>query len=537
MKAFAPGVRVVWCALFALLLLPCTAALAQQEIERRILPLKLGGSEVIEIQKPSLFMKVLTSDEEIVAARPLTERRIYVRGQKLGYCTITVWDEQQKETRAVIDVTVTLDLTGLKEQLRRLFPAEEIEVHGSETGVVLAGTVSGPEVMEKVLRLAQTFLPRQAEDKGATQGTGRSGPGLTNLLQIAGGQQVMLEVRFAEVSRDKGRDWQAALGLVNQGKDLLIGAGAGRLTGKFITGYNTDGTPIYDVRTLDAGGGGIPDVGIDPGSLLLNFAGNAANIFMSIDNLTMALQFLESEGLARTLAEPRLVTLSGQEASFLAGGEFPYPVPDNEGNPSIEFKEFGVGLRFTPVVMADGRISLRVAPSVSEISGTTPIPTGITGTIYPVPNLTTRKLETTVHLRDGQTLALAGLLQDSLRETSSKVPGLGDLPVIGPLFRSSGYQQQKTDLLIAVTPRLVKPVAPEDLRFPGASLIPPDRLEFYLEGRFEGSRTDDDSADGAPAGTSASPAPAAGKNETGGLEGDFGFQTTALTTGRMTGHD
>lgn len=522
MNKFSFGTLVWRSGLVFLLVLFCSTAWAEQEVERKILPLKLGGSEVIEIQKPSFNMKVLTSDEEIVHARALTERRIYVRGQKLGYCTITVWDEQQKETRAIIDVTVTLDLTGLKQQLRQIFPRENIDVYGSETGVVLAGTVSGPEVMEKVLRLAQTFLPKQAEDKGAVQGTGRSGQGLTNLLQIGGGQQVMLEVKFAEITRDKSKDWQAALGLINQGKDLRIGAGTNELAGRFVTGFNNDGTPKYEILPVSASGGGIPDVGVSAGSLLLNFAGNAANIFINIDNLTTALKFLESEGLARTLAEPRLVTLSGQEASFLAGGEFPYPVPDDDGNPGIEFKEFGVGLRFTPVVMSDGRISLRVAPSVSEITGTTPIPTGITGgNIFPVPNLSTRKLETTVHLKDGQTLALAGLLQDNLRETVSKIPGLGDLPIIGPLFRSSGYLQQKTDLLIAVTPHIVNPVPEKELHFPGEFMKEPGQFEYYLEGRLEGKRNEGDQSalhyHGVP--------PAKKETtRTGGLEGSMGFQ-------------
>lgn len=518
MKRFAFGIltRQLW--LVALLVLLCGTAWAQEEVERKVLPLKLGGSEIIEIQKPSYNMKVLTSDEEIVHARALTERRIYVRGQKLGYCTITIWDEQQKEMRAIIDVTVTLDLTGLKEQLRQIFPRENIEVYGSETGVVLAGTVSGPEVMEKVLRLAQTFLPKQAEDKGAVQGTGRSGQGLTNLLQIAGGQQVMLEVKFAEVTRNKSKDWQAALGLINQGRDLQIGAGINELAGRFVTGFNSDGSPRYEILPVSASGGSVPDVGVSPGSMLLNFAGNAANIFINIDNFTAALQFLESEGLARTLAEPRLVTLSGQEASFLAGGEFPYPIPDNEGNPGIEFKEFGVGLRFTPVVMSDGRISLRVAPSVSEITGTTPIPAGFAGTIFPIPNLSTRKLETTVHLKDGQTLALAGLLQDNLRETVSKIPGLGDLPIIGPLFRSSGYLQQKTDLLIAVTPHIVKPVPENSLHFPGEFMKEPGQLEFYLEGRLEGRRSADDPSALHEHGTPPAQAQA------GGLEGSVGFQ-------------
>ncbi|HXV21367.1 MAG TPA: type II and III secretion system protein family protein [Desulfuromonadales bacterium] len=526
MKRFAFGALAGKIGLAAMLVLLCGVAWAQQETERKILPLKLGGSEIIEIQKPSYNMKVLTSDEEIVHARALTERKVYVRGQKLGYCTITVWDEDKKDVRAVIDVTVSLDLTGLKEQIRQLFPNQQIEVYGSETGVVLAGTVSGPEVMEKVLRLAQTFLPREAEGKSSTAGgTGRSGHGITNLLQVAGNQQVMLEVKFAEEARDKSKDWQAAIGLGKLGNDFTGAASAG---GRVVSPLKiTEKGPFPAVIPGGTVGqvieGTIDGLIQQPSSLLLNFAGNAANLFVNVDNLTTAMTLLENEGLARVLAEPRLVTQSGQEASFLAGGEFPYPVPDEDGTPGIEFKEFGVALRFTPVIMADGKISLRVAPSVSEISDVSLIPTGVLGSTFPVPNLNTRKLETTVQLYDGQTLALAGLLKDNLREEVSKIPGLGDLPILGPLFRSSGYLQEKTDLLIAVTPHLVNPVAEGELRFPGEFMQLPSQYEFYIEGRLEGRRSADNpsalSRHGFP-----QPPDAAGKS--GGLEGKLGFQAS-----------
>ncbi len=258
----------------------------------------------------------------------------------------------------------------------------------------------------------------------------------------------------------------------------------------------------------------------------MNFAGNAANIFLHIDNFQTALRFLESNGLARTLAEPRLVTMSGQEASFLAGGEFPIPVPQDLGQITIEFKQFGVALRFTPVVLSDGKISLRVAPSVSEIASTSVIPAGIQGTNFIVPNLSTRKLETTVEMYDGQTLALGGLLQDNLRETIEKVPGLGDIPILGALFRSSGYRQMKTDLLIAITPHLVKPVQEGSIRFPGEALQPPNAYEFYLEGRLEGKRPFDDKS---AFGRHAYLTEGAAALREGGLDGDFGYQPVKLS--------
>lgn len=494
------------------LILLGTPVIAAAEIEHRTLEVNIGGSELVEIREPSQRMKILISNADIIGARPLRPNlvSIYNLGKKIGFSRVTVWDEAQRQVRAIIDVNVTLDLTPLKKKLFEIFPNEKIEVHSSETGVVLSGTVSGPEIAEQVLRLTQTFMPEKADAKTSGDGTGKSGPGITNLMKVGGIQQVMLEVKFAEVTRSSGRNWQAALGLVNQGQDLNIIGGVG--------GFNLGGAD------------GITPEGFNAGSLLLNFAGlsgtTPANIFFRLDNFTSALRFLEDEGLARILAEPRLVTLSGQEASFLAGGEFPIPVPNEDGI-TIEFREFGVALRFTPVVMSDGRISLRVAPSVSDIVSTSSFPAAFAGQggQILVPNLSTRKLETTVQMHDGQTLALAGLLQDNLRQTVSKVPGLGNLPIIGSLFRSTAYQQEKTDLLIAVTPHLVKPVREGSLRFPGEFMQTPNRWEYYMEGRLEGRRS--------PENVSAFQqhsfaAPAPGTGPMGGLEGEFGHEPVTV---------
>lgn len=470
------------------------------EIERLTLDVNIGGSELVEISEPSRKMKILISNEEIIGARPLKANliNVYNLGKKVGYSRVTVWDDYQRQVRAIIDVNVSLDVTPLKQKLFELYPNQDIRVHSSESGIVLSGTVSGPEVMEQVLRLARTFLPPKAEGERSSDDTGESGQGITNLMRVGGIQQVMLEVKFAEVTRTTGRDMQAALGF-DAGDDITGAIGVNALTG-------------------DAGlsGNSFPDLVTESGSLLVNFAGNPANIFFNIDNITAALNFLEDEGLARLLAEPKLVTQSGQEASFLAGGEFPIPVPDEDGI-TIEYREFGVALRFTPVVMSDGKISLRVAPSVSDIASASSIPSGIVGSSYVVPNLTTRKLETTVQLYDGQTLALAGLLQDTLRESVSKVPGLGDLPIIGALFRSSAYQEEKTDLLIAVTPHLVTANKEGSIKYPGDEMQAPNRYEFYLEGRLEGRRSHDKMS-----GHSFNQHTQA--IEEGGMEGSFGYE-------------
>ena len=504
----------------ALLALLCGLAPAA-ETDRQTLELKLGGSELIKTPEP--FRRVSIADPTIADVVVLSPREIYVFGKKVGYTSMILWDEEKGKT--LLDVVVSLDLTALKHKLNQLYPDQKIEVYASETGVVLSGTVTGPEVVEQVIRLTQTFLPKTAEGTSGQSGTGKSGTGITNLLNVGGIQQVMLEVKFAEVTRSSIKDWQAALGLGGLGNDFTGAAGVSQVIQQPLDIISTPAVfPGGALGIIESGqfanGGALAQ---SAGSLLLNFAGNPANIFVNIDNLTTALLFLETEGLARTLAEPRLVTQSGQEASFLAGGEFPIPVIQSSSGTNngitIEYKEFGVGLRFTPVVLSDGKISLRVAPSVSDIVSTSAIPTGIVGANFVVPSLSTRKLDTTVQLYDGQTLALAGLLQDNLRESVRKVPGLGDLPIIGALFRSSSFQQNKTDLLISVTPHIVKPEKEGAIHYPGEFIQPPNRFEFYLEGRLEGKRSPGDVSS---LSQHSFALPMVPMESQGGLEGQFG---------------
>ncbi len=486
-------------ALLALLIF--ATPLIAAEIEYLTLDVNIGGSELVEIREPSRKMKILISNQEIVGARPLKADliNVYNLGKKVGYSRITVWDEYKREVRAIIDVNVNLDVTPLKQKLHQLYPNQDIKVHSSESGIVLSGTVSGPEVMEQALRLARTFLPPKAEGDRSEEDTGKSGDGITNLMSVGGIQQVLLEVKFAEVTRTSGRDLRAALGWDGALGDNIGVGGIGGLN-TTDSGTLTDGTV---------------------GSLLLNFADfadNPANIFIDIGDFSTALRFLEEEGLARLLAEPRLVTQSGQEASFLAGGEFSIPVRGENGTISLDFKEFGVALRFTPVVLSNGKISLRVAPSVSDLTSVEVVPFGdVDITTY---NLTTRKLESTVQLYDGQTLALAGLLQETLNENVSKIPILGDLPIIGALFRSTSYQENKTDLMISVTPHLVSAQKEGTIKYPGENMQIPNRYEFYLEGRLEGRRSPTDM----DAMSVHSFNQQVTESEQGGLEGSFGHE-------------
>jgi pilus assembly protein CpaC len=462
----------------------------------------------------------------------ITKDEIVLVGRTMGQSKILLRDDMDNTT--TLYVFVSPDVSLLKRRINQLFPNQDIKIYSNANGVILGGTVTGPEIVEQVLRVAgqilaaptggrpnpikvgdnvksaaskdelatviaqKQIISATAGEGGGGASTGTSSPQIINLMKIDGPQQVMLEVKFAEVNRRSGRDLQAAFSL---------------------GGLSDDFGGAVGVNPLGAGsgvGGAAPILPALLGDLFVNFSGlnRTANILLNIDKFSLALQFLESESLARLLAEPRLVTQSGQEASFLAGGEFPYQtVSDNDVG--INFKEFGVGLKFTPIVGSDGMVTLRVSPSVSEITELVETSTG------PQPVLSTRKLNTTVRLRDGQTLVLAGLLQDDLREIVSKVPMLGDIPILGTLFRSSSYQQRKTDLLIAVTPHIVKPVREDEISFPGEFLKPPNRQEFYLEGRLEGRRTADD-----PSILSQHRFVSETAIDGGGMEGSFGHTQT-----------
>lgn len=449
--------------------------------ERKTFELRKGGSELVKTEYA--FKRISVADPTIADVLVLSPKEFYVYGKQVGFTSMILWDEQQ--SRTLLDVLVSVDPTALKKKIHELFPKEDISVTSSETGVVLSGTVSGPEVVEQVLRLTERFLTKQAEAKKGSAGTGQSGAGITNLLKISGPQQVLLEVKFAEVNRNSARELQAGFTLAGLGNDFKAGVGSSILSaGDAISGST--------------------------GNLSLNRP-LLPNVFVSIDNFALYLRFLEEERLGRVLAEPKLLTMSGQEASFLAGGEFPFQTVDQDGQSDTEFKEFGVGLRFTPIVGSDGMITLRVFPSVSDIADFIDTSTG------PQPFFNTRKIETTVQLRDGQTLALAGLLQDSLTEVVNKVPLLGNIPILGTLFRSTDFQSRKTDLLVAVTPHLVKPVKEGELSFPGEFIKPPNRFEFYLEGMLEGRRSPDNPSALSEHAFVALPAASGG-----GLEGQFG---------------
>jgi pilus assembly protein CpaC len=328
-------------------------------------------------------------------------------------------------------------VVGLQRQLVELMPKEKIGTRISNDAVVLTGVVSGAPVVSRAAQVAETYAPGK----------------VVNMLSVGAAQQVMLEVRFSEMKRAAAKQ----LG--------------------FNHSFTTDNG---DFQGSIGNGSPLETFGIISGSV--EFAG--------ID-LFSALDALERKGIITTLAEPTLIALSGDTASFLAGGEFPIPVAQDAGSGTggssnrstitVEFKPFGVSLAFTPTVLEDGVINLIVAPEVSSIDPAASITiNGLT-----IPGLQTRRAKTTLELRDGQSFALAGLMRKDFQDTVRQFPILGSIPIIGTLFRSTGFQKEETELVIIVTPRLVRPVHPDDIKLPTDRVRPPDEPDLFLNGRTD----------------------------------------------------
>lgn len=432
------------------------------------------------------FSTIVAGSPEIVDVKSLSDHVIYIQGKQTGTTNVILFDSSMNQI-GVLDVEVAIDTGNLQQNIRASTGSSGIRVSSSEGQVVLSGMAIDAVAAERAVAIAT--------------GTVAKGGTVVNAMSIASPQQVMLEVRFLEVSRDAGRDLGVNLYAANANGTNVGNTGLGNL--------NTAAgrTPIGGINTangpLGAGGGavGSPPTGSLPllgtvGTLVGTAGGIAPTPFGSLltsivrtsggGSVDLLISALETKGLARRLAEPNLTTLSGDAARFLAGGEFPVPIPNTTSNGfptvTIDYKKFGVELAFVPTVLSRGVINLRVEPSVSELDFSNAVT--IQGTT--VPALTRRDARTTVELRDGQSFAIAGLLQTRNRQDVSQLPWIGSVPVIGTLFSSKSYQQQETDLVIIVTPRLVAPAAPgQQLASPLDSRLPANDVDFFLNGQME----------------------------------------------------
>ena len=412
------------------------------------LDVPLNKSQVVTVDRP--ISKAMIGNPEIADVLPMTNQSLYVLGKKMGTTSLTVYDNNNRVI-SVLDVAVGPDVVTLRRQMSELLPGENIGARISNDAVVLTGIVSSGPMVDRAMQLAKTY----AGDK------------VVNMMSVGASQQVMLEVRFSEVTRQGG-------------KQIGVSAFLGSDGGSF-------GGAIGNSAQL------VPDPDTGEGILKLESITNSFGIFRKFGrlagmNVEGVLDALERKGLVKTLAEPTLIALSGETASFLAGGEFPIPVAQSNsgsgggGNGiTIEFKPFGVGLSFTPTVLADGVINLVVEPEVSSIDPSASI--NVNG--LSVPGLQTRRASTTLELRDGESFALAGLIRKDFQTTVRQVPLLGSIPILGTLFRSSGFQKGETELVIIVTPRLVKPMRADQVQLPTDRVGDPSEGELFLMGRTD----------------------------------------------------
>ncbi|SET67703.1 type II and III secretion system protein family protein [Oceanicella actignis] len=433
----------------------------------RDLAVDVNRAVVLEAAEP--FAEVSVANPGIADVAALSNRTIYVLGKQPGRTTLTLLGAGGRLI-ANLTIRVSPDLAELKTRLREILPGEPIEVRAANNGIVLSGTVSGVAKLARAMELAERYAP------------GR----VSNMMNVGGTQQVMLKVRFAEVQRSASKEL---------GFNWALGFTAGNFglntnTGDYIGGVNVPGRPVPG----GSGGAGLSTSytpsGSPDGLVRLGFAagGFVANL---------AIDAMESKGLARTLAEPNLVALSGDNATFLAGGNYPIPVRSDDGI-SVEYRPFGVSLSFTPTVVDDDLINLELEAESSAIDNSIVVQSA--GFTYN--GFSTRRSKTTIELRDGESFAIAGLLQDDFIDNANQIPWLGDVPVLGTLFRSSDYQRRQTELVIIVTAHLVTPTAGEALSLPTDRIAIPDESELFLFGKLEG-----------PAGAVAA----------GGFEGAYGY--------------
>jgi pilus assembly protein CpaC len=403
----------------------------------------IGKSQ--DIHTGSGFVDVMVGDPEIADVNPLTDHTLSILGKKIGTTRVTVYAEGKKLV-GIYDIEVSYDVTRLLNELRRRFPGSTLRASSVNGRIMLGGEVADAVTLDQALTIARQF-----------------GPDIINAVSVMSPQQVMLEVRFIEISRTAGRE----LGVQwnRFGGNSIANVGSGQSASSLPT--------ITDTAA-----------GVISGASPFGFA--IGRIVASGVTTDVMINALEQKGIARSLAEPNLVALSGDTASFLAGGEYPIPVAGSLGQVTVTYKKYGVGLAFTPTVLSRGLINMKIEPEVSQIDTTHSVSAanGIA-----VPALIVRRASTTVELRDGQSFVIGGLLQNNSQNQIDQLPWVGSVPVLGALFSSKSYQRNETDLAIIVTPRLVRPTRPGDaVKSPAEDTMPPNDPDFFLMGKSEMTR-------------------------------------------------
>jgi len=407
---------------------------------QRAIQVPVNRAVILESDTP--LIEVSIANPQIADFSPLNETTLYLLGRVPGRTSLTLLGPDGSLISNV-EVQVTADVGELKERLREVLPGEPIEVRSANDGIVLSGTVSSAQAIDRAIDLAQRYAPER----------------VSNLMDVGGTQQVMMKVRFAEMSRSVTKALNASV------------AGLGLDTDALAPSVGGSGTYLFGDNLGAVFGGGSVQLGPE--------AQGALQLGISAGDLEFAvlLEALETKGLIRTLAEPNLTALSGQAAEFLAGGEYPVPVRDDDGGISVEFKPFGILLNMTPRVVGES-INLRLTSEVSGIDNTV----SVTNEAFSINGFRTRRATTTVELGDGESFAIAGLLEDDFEDSVAQVPWLGDIPILGTLFRSTDYRRDQSELVIIISAHLVTPTRGEALALPTDRVRPPSEVGLFLRG-------------------------------------------------------
>jgi pilus assembly protein CpaC len=408
----------------------------------------LVGRSIV-ISSPTRIKRVSLADPNIAEAIVVSPNQVLVNGKTPGGVSLLLWDESDQSQ--AFEVSVDIDVLGLSQKIHEVFPSEPVQVETSRDVVMLSGRVSSVAVADKILEVVKNATPK-----------------VTSLMQVpaAPAGQILLQVRFAEVDR----------AVLSQLGINILSTGAGKTIGNITTGQfgGLSSPKITDIFPVK-GPQGVTSEQFTTEQTI----SDVLNIFLFNPNIHLGavIKALQSKNLLQILAEPNVLTESGKEASFLAGGEFPFPILQSSAGGgfagiTIQFKEFGVRLNFTPTLTPDGLIHLKVKPEVSSLD----FANALTLQGFIIPALSTRRVESEMDLSDGQSFAIAGLVDNRVTEELSKIPGIGDIPVLGKLFRSRSLNKSRNELLIVVTPRIVQPFAadeaPQGPEFPAPFLEP-----------------------------------------------------------------
>jgi pilus assembly protein CpaC len=457
-RRFLAAFQVVGLAATAWLAMPADDAQAQRLLQisgaRRTInvTIAVGKNEDVRVDTP--FSDITVGDPEVADVAPLTDHTLSILGKRIGTTRVTVYSEGKKQI-GIFDIEVSYDVSRLASEIRSV-TGSGIRVSSVNGRIMLSGTAPDAVTLDKAVTIARQFAPE-----------------IINTIQVAQPQQVMLEVRFVEASRQAGRELGVQWNVFNSHMTANVGTrrGAGGLP--IAAPTSPTSIPIGEVAA-----------GVLSGASPFGFV--LGRILAGGTTVDVLINALEQRGLARSLAEPNLVALSGDTASFLAGGEYPIPVAGGFQQVTVEYKRYGVGLAFTPTVLRDGLINIKIEPEVSQFDPNNAVSLG---NGLNVPALIVRRASTTVELRDGQSFVIGGLLQNTSKANQEQVPWLGDVPVLGQLFASRSYQKNETDLAIIVTPRIVRPARPTDVvKTPLDNTLPANDADFFLMGKAEINR-------------------------------------------------